>query len=58
MIYDAPPPDAPLDQGDLVDGCPVNLVRTYEASATAPPLVDFAFPRVIVLTQTCDLANE
>ena len=58
MIYDLPPPEAALDQSDLIDHCPINLVRTFVPDLTSPPLVDFAFPRVVVLTQTCDLANQ
>lgn len=53
MIYDVPPPADRIDQGDIIDGCPVIEVR----SATSVPTV--AEPvRVIVLTQTCDLAND
>ena len=58
MIYDAPPPNAPVDQGDLLDDCPINLVHSFGPESTSQPLVDFAFPRVVVLTQTCDLANQ
>src|SRR5258708_21141086 len=58
MIYDSPPTESPLDQGDLIDDCPVNLVRSIAADTAIGPLVDFAFPRVVVLTQTCDLANQ
>jgi hypothetical protein len=58
MIYDSPPPEAPLDQGDLIDNCPINLIRSWAPDLTSQPLVDFDFPRVLVLTQTCDLANQ
>jgi hypothetical protein len=58
MIYDAPSPEAPLDQGDLIDDCPINLVRSLGPDLSSKPLVDFDFPRVVVLTQTCDLANQ
>jgi hypothetical protein len=58
MIYEVPDPDAPLTQGDIIDGCPLvfwithrdkdgNLIRS---SATSNE-------RVLVLTQSCDLAN-
>ena len=58
MIYDSPAQEAPLDQGDLLDDCPINLIRSFAPDTTTPPLVDFAFPRVVVLSQTCDLANQ
>ena len=58
MIYDAPSPEAALDQGDLIDGCPLGLVRTFAPHPASPPVVDFDFRRVVVLTQTCDLANQ
>src|SRR5262245_49827144 len=58
MIYDLPAADAQLDQGDLIDDCPINLVRSFALDRSTQPLVDFDFPRVVVLTQTCDLANQ
>ena len=58
MNYEVAAADAPLDQGDLIDGCPINLVRSYAPDLSTSPVVDFAFPRVMVLTQTCDLANQ
>jgi len=58
MIYDSPPREAPLDQGDLIDNCPIMLLRSFAPGLTSPPLIDFAFPRVIVLSQTCDLSNQ
>jgi hypothetical protein len=42
----------------LIDGCPVNLVRSLAPDLVSQPEVDFAFQRVIVLTQTCDLDNQ
>jgi hypothetical protein len=29
VIYQKPAPDAPIDQGDLIDGCPVVAVATF-----------------------------
>jgi hypothetical protein len=58
MIYEVPNPEAPLDQGDLIDNCPVNLIRSIAPDLANQSVVDFDFQRVIVLTQTCDLANE
>ncbi len=42
----------------MLDDCPVNLIRGFPPDASRQPLVDFAFPRVVVLSQTCDLANQ
>lgn len=58
MIYDLPPPESDLDQGDLIDGCPV--VRVVELPPTPGELPNLAVDtiRVILLTQTCDLANN
>lgn len=58
MIYNAPAPDDPIDQGDLVESCPVLSVHTF--SVTQPPEVEVRSTpqRVVVLTQTCDLAKH
>ncbi|MFM9962940.1 MAG: hypothetical protein ACKV2Q_17165 [Planctomycetaceae bacterium] len=57
MIYDQPSPDAPLDQGDLVDEC--MILRSIGGVTTAGglPTISFETRRVVLLTQTCDLAN-
>lgn len=57
MIYAPVPALAPLDQGDLIDGCPL---ATVSALPTAPneTAVAFSERRVILITQTCDLAND
>lgn len=57
MIYRLPPPDAPLDQGDIIDGCLLLDLATFDLDGTTPPTMDYALQRVVVLTQTCDLAN-
>jgi len=57
MIYDLPPPDAPIDQGDLIDACPVVSVTDLSPDAPVSAKVELDLHRVIVLTQTCDLAN-
>jgi hypothetical protein len=57
MIYDLPTIDAPVSQGDILDGCP--LFRQLAAAE----VVDLDekparwLSRVIVLTQACDLAH-
>jgi hypothetical protein len=58
MIYSYPSSDEPLDQGDLIDGCPVLHVRDFRFDPPRSVEVDYDFRRVIVVTQTCDLANQ
>jgi hypothetical protein len=58
VIYSAPTPDAPLDQGDIVDDCPIVFVTDVDPSSSDAPKIDCAVSRIIVLTQTCDLAND
>src|SRR5262249_45478245 len=58
MIYMAPDGNAPIDQADLVDGCPVLSLEEYDPDAQSPPLIQFAPTRVVVLTQPCDLGNR
>jgi hypothetical protein len=58
MIFHRPPPEDAIDQGDILDGCPVLAVLDFDP-ATGEPLQTKRTPsRVIVLTQTCDLANR
>ncbi|HEY7307938.1 MAG TPA: hypothetical protein VH643_01125 [Gemmataceae bacterium] len=57
MIYRLPSPDAPLDQGDIIDGCLLLYLATFDLEGATPPTMDYALQRIIVLTQTCDLAN-
>jgi hypothetical protein len=56
MIFVTPLPDEPLDQGDLIDQCPLPFIKDIHEGGE--PAVDLALRRVIVLTQTCDLANQ
>jgi hypothetical protein len=58
MIYRLAATEEAIDQGDLIDECPVLRLKAMPPNSASPPEVDFAFRRVIVLTQTCDLANE
>ncbi|MFY7951944.1 MAG: hypothetical protein ACOVT5_05510 [Armatimonadaceae bacterium] len=51
MIYLTVSPDAPLTQGDLLDGC--RILRHTDGDE-----VDRISTRVIVLTQACDLAQH
>jgi hypothetical protein len=58
MIYDNPAPQDPVDQGDLIEQCPVLTIQAYDVRQPAEVAVKTTPQRVIVLTQTCDLANE
>jgi len=62
MIYDLPARDDPVDQGDIIDGCPVLRISQFSVRDLLLEVADSleiegAFSRVVVLTQTCDLAN-
>jgi hypothetical protein len=57
MIYDQPPPDEGVDQGDLIDGCPVVRATKLQNDIQSTEAGQFDTRRVIDLTQTCDLAN-
>lgn len=58
MIFRRPSPDAPVDQGDIIDGCPLLAVGNYDAQTPQTVQVKHAIGRVVVLSQTCDLANQ
>lgn len=58
MIYNLPTVDDPVDQGDLVEGCPTSIFKNFNVDQLESLQADFALRRVLVLTQTCDLANE
>lgn len=58
MIYHAPTPNEPLDQGDLIDGCPVVSISAFQPGQLNSETVKLDHHRILVLTQTCDLANE
>lgn len=57
MIYDQPAMDAAIDQGDLIEGCPVIRLKAVPTGTSALEPVALHWRRVVVLTQTCDLAN-
>jgi len=53
-----PPPEEAVDQGDVIDGCPILQVTGFDSDNVDPLEIGYSGNRVIVLTQTCDLANE
>lgn len=58
MIYQLPLPEASVDQGDIIDNCPILSLAAFIPGNTESVEVSYAFQRVVVLTQTCDLANQ
>jgi len=62
MIFDSPPLEDPVDQGDIIDGCPLHHVAAFDIAdllaQRAPDSVVCTYSRVLVLTQTCDLAQK
>src|SRR5262249_59406731 len=58
MIYTLPLPDAALDQGDLIDGCSLLETKEFRLDQVDSVEVRWDFQRVILLTQTCDFANQ
>src|SRR5215208_5570998 len=58
MIYDHPAPNDALDQGDLIDGCPTLQVASFPVRTPDALEMLFSFERVLVVTQTCDFANQ
>jgi hypothetical protein len=35
MILTCPPDSAPIDQGDIIDDCPVSVIESYDGVAGA-----------------------
>jgi hypothetical protein len=58
MIYARPSPDEGIDQGDIVEGCPLLSVVNFDVDDWDKLETKHAPYRVVVLTQTCDLANQ
>lgn len=58
MIYNHPSPEDHLDQGDLIDACPILHVKGFHLDPPGKVEVAYDYRRIIVLTQTCDLANQ
>jgi hypothetical protein len=58
MIYDQPLPEAGIDQGDIIEGCPIVSIVAYDLSKPEAAETKVNVHRIVVLTQTCDLAND
>lgn len=58
MIYGRRIGVDPIDQGDIIEGCPVTQVTSYDLDDLARSAIVSAPARIFVLTQTCDLANQ
>jgi len=61
MIYELPPRDGRIDQGDIIADCPIHHIAGFDVRIARGDVtsldIDTNLCRVIVLTQTCDLAN-
>jgi hypothetical protein len=58
MIYAAPGSQDPIDQADIIEGCPTLSLNTNDLNGIQPPQINIAMSRVFVLTQTWDLVNQ
>jgi len=58
MIYLPTTPDEPVDQGDLLSECPIAMVTGFDPADESSALMRVSLLRVVVLTQTCDLAQQ
>jgi hypothetical protein len=58
VIYSLPGPDQPVDQADIVDGVPLLEIQRFNLQQPNNPGVGISLQRVLVLTQTCDLAQQ
>ena len=57
MIYGAPADGDAIDQGDILDDCPILTIGEFDPEDVRPPSVIISPNRVLAITQTCDLAN-
>jgi hypothetical protein len=58
LIYEAAGGDAPIDQADIIDGCLILSLKDIDLDGRNAPELNVSISRVLVLTQTCDLANR
>ena len=58
MIYSRPEATDAVDQADLIDLVPLLEVHEFHTDDPSNPVVGCTLSRVLVLTQTCDLAQR
>jgi hypothetical protein len=58
MIYEDTSPSDPIDQGDIVEGCPLIFVSRLDLDNLGENEIEVVPTRVLVLTQTCDLVHR
>lgn len=58
MIYRLPSHEEAIDQGDIIEGCPILSIIRFDPDKPGEIETKHALQRIIVLTQTCDLANQ
>ncbi len=58
MIYRIPNSSEPLEQGDIIESCPIMSMPDPAPSALADLKAHIDFQTVIIITQTCDIANS
>lgn len=56
MNYLHPEISAPIDQGDVIRDCPLVTIQKWDPGSPVEPETRCFRSRVVVLTQTCDLA--
>jgi hypothetical protein len=57
-MYEIASPDKTLSQGDVIDDCPLTTIRLWPPDAGRDVLPETWMIRIVVLTQTCDLAQD
>jgi hypothetical protein len=58
MIYSRTSQDSLIDQGDIIDKCPLTFLIDYDLNLPGEAQVECVPTRVLVLTQTCDLVQK
>jgi hypothetical protein len=58
VIYRLPAAEDSIDQGDVIEGCPLLSVVRFDLDDLDRLETKHTLYRIIVLTQTCDLANQ
>lgn len=58
MIFDSPEVTEPVDQGDVIRGCPLGYFTEFDSTDPDDSEIESGQQRIVVLTQTCDLAQR